>query len=61
MWGGTKSNSKYSFVYVFRDLNHPNRFKIGMSNDPDQGAKKQDWRFSLGAHSLSCSRSAALC
>ena len=33
MWGGPKSNSKYSFVYVLRDLNHPNRFKIGMSDD----------------------------
>src|SRR5258708_22578699 len=44
MWGGPKSNSKYSFVYVCRDLNHPNRFKIGMSDDPDQRAKQEDWR-----------------
>lgn len=44
MWGGPKSNSKYSFVYVLRDLQHPDRFKIGMSDDPDQRAKKEDWR-----------------
>jgi len=44
MWGGPKSNCKYSFVYVLRDLNHPNRFKIGMSDDPDQRAKQEDWR-----------------
>lgn len=44
MWGGAKSNSKYSFVYVLRDLHHSNRFKIGMSDNPDQRAKQEDWR-----------------
>ena|ERR1700730_2796849 len=44
MWGGPKSNSKYSFVYVLRDVNHPNRFKVGMSDAPDQRAKQEDWR-----------------
>jgi len=44
MWGGARSNSKYSFVYVLRDLNYPDRFKIGMSDDPDQRAKQEDWR-----------------
>lgn len=44
MWGGPKSKSKYSCVYVLRDLNHRNRFKIGMSDDPDQRAKQEDWR-----------------
>lgn len=44
MWGHPKSNSKYWFVYVLRDRTHLNRFKIGMSNDPDQRAKQEDWR-----------------
>lgn len=45
MWGSPKSNCKYSFVYVLRDLNHRNRFKIGMSGDnPDRRAKHEDWR-----------------
>jgi hypothetical protein len=44
MWGGPKSNSKYSFLYVFRDRNYPNRYKIGMSDDPDKRAKQEDWR-----------------
>jgi predicted GIY-YIG superfamily endonuclease len=44
MWGRPKSNSKYSFVYILRDLYHPNRFKIGMSDDPDRRAKQEDYR-----------------
>jgi hypothetical protein len=44
MWGGPKSNTKYSFLYVLRDLSCPNRFKIGMSDDPDKRAKQEDWR-----------------
>ena len=44
MWGGPKSNSQYSFVYILRDLHHPNRFKIGMGDDPDRRAKQEDYR-----------------
>ncbi|MHC2415542.1 hypothetical protein ACVJGC_008133 [Bradyrhizobium diazoefficiens] len=45
MWGSPKANSKYSFVYVLRDRNHRNRFKIGMSGDDPVGrAKHEDWR-----------------
>jgi hypothetical protein len=44
MWGEPKSNSKFSFVYILRDRNHPDRFNIGMSDDPDRRAKQEDWR-----------------
>jgi hypothetical protein len=58
MWGGPKSNSRYSFVYVLRDLNHPNRFRTGMSDDPDQRAKQEDWRLygKKGGLAASCTR-----
>src|SRR4051812_10699588 len=44
MWGPPKSKSKYSFVYVLRNLYQPNRFKIGMGDDPDLRAKQEDYR-----------------
>jgi hypothetical protein len=44
MWPSPKQKSKYTFVYILRDLNYPHRFKIGMSDEPDRRARQEDWR-----------------
>jgi hypothetical protein len=44
MWGAPKAEAKYTFLYTLRDLHQPNRFKVGISENPDARAKREDWR-----------------